>query len=408
MILDKVHQSLSENDVSENSDDAGVIGVYRFAAANDDGRQETLPAAARWVPRCLRYDHGAAPIEATGLAVDNWALGPIFMSSMFLGPALLQLATQAAGCVYDQEASVVCEEKVYGFRPSSLLSNMAVVSGLLVPIMLPIVGAIVDHTPFRKQVAATTGVALALVKGFEVAVGPSTWFVITILQVTSSLIYNTHVVTTYAYNSELSAKPEVQANYNAFYSMVQYWSMLSFLIVVLVLSGLLGTDDVGTARISQTVTSLTALVLFSFSWQYLFRDRPATSAVQPGQSLVTSGFVKVWDSSKRIARQYRALLWVMLSLMFAEAAMSALATIATTFATQVLKMNANEIGLLFLVVLVAGIPGSWLAGWATIKLKSPVRSAIVCNVMFIVVTAAAAILLLLLVVAVVVVDNVTR
>lgn len=349
----------------------------------------TLPAAVLWVPRCLRYGPDA-PIEATGISVDKWAMGPVFMSSMFLGPALLQLASQAAGCDFHEDADSICDKTVYGFRPSSLLSNMAVASGLLVPIVLPLVGAIVDHTPYRKQVAASAGIGLALVKGIEIAVGPSTWFFITILQVTSAILYNIHVTATYAYNSELSSHPDVQANYNAFYSMIQYMSMLSFLVIVLLLSGYLGTDDVGTARLSQTITSSTALILFAFSWRYLFDDRPPTSAVRPGQSLVTSGFSKVWESTQRISRQYKALKWVICSLMFAEAAMSALATIATTFATEVLKMNATDIGLLFLVVLVMGIPGSWLAGWITVRLQSPIRSCMLCNGIFIIVTASAA------------------
>lgn len=383
VLLQKDHGSFLTSDHSENSSDDGIFVSQGVAP---------LPSAARHVPRCLRYDQGA-PIEATGLAVDNWAMGPVFLSSMFLGPALLQLATEAAGCVYDESEETICENKVYGFRPSSLLSNMAVASGLLVPIALPLVGAIVDHTPYRKQVAAWTAIGVSIVKGIEVSIGPSTWFFITVLQVTTSVFYNVHVTTTYAYNSELSSKSEIQAKYNSSFSMISFVSMLVFLVIILVLSGALDTDDVGTARISQTVTALTALVTFSYAWKYLFRDRPATSNIRLGQTLVSSGFYKVWESSNRIARQYKPLFWVICCLMFAEAAMSGLTTIATTFLTVVLKMNADEVGLTFLVVLVAGIPGSWLGGWTTVQLKSPIKSAILCNVLFILVTGGAAFML---------------
>jgi MFS-type transporter involved in bile tolerance (Atg22 family) len=336
-------------------------------------------------------------VEATGLAVDDWAMGPIFMSSLFLGPALLQLATQAAGCPYlgDDADMTLCDAKVYGFRPSSLLSNMAVVSGLLVPLSLPVVGAVVDHTPYRKQVAATTALGLAAVKGLEAAVGRHTWFTITVLQVLSSVLYNIHVTATYAYKSELGADPVVQASYQSFYSCTQYASMLLFLVAVLVASGVAGTDDVGTARISQIITSLTAMSLFAFVWKHLFRDRPATIFLQPGQSLWTSGFRKVAVTTYRIAsqRQYRPLLWVICSLSFAEAAMSALATVATTYLTAVLKMDATEVGLLFLIVLLMGIPGSRLGGWTMIAFASPIRSGILCNALFAAVTGAAATLL---------------
>lgn len=398
-ILQKQHQSLSDHDASEGCEGEGRVVFLE----TQPGIPHPLPRLARaWIPACLRYDDPAVPVEATGLAVDKWAMGPLFMSSIFLGPALLELATKAAGCPYntnknnidddnatDATEDTICENKVYGFRPSSLLTNMAVVSGLLVPIFLPLVGAIVDHTPYRRQVAAITGIGVALVKGIEIGVGPSTWFFVTILQVTTAVLYNVHVTSTYAYNSELSSLPEKQATYNAFFSMVLYASMLFFLIAVLFTSGVVGADNVQTARISQTITAVTALVLFCFSWKFLFRDRPATAVIRPGQTIVTSGFYKVWESACRIARYYRSLQWVIVSLMFAEAAMSALATIATTFATQVLKMNSNEVGVVFLVVLCMGIPGSWLGGWTTVHLHSPIRSAMACNLFFILVTAAA-------------------
>ena len=380
-VLQKDHDSFQASEESENLDEGFV----------DDG-MAPLPWAVRYVPRCLRYDHGA-PVEATGIAVDKWAMGPIFMSSLFLGPALLQLATEAAGCIYNESEETICENKVYGFRPSSLLSNMAVASGLLVPITLPLVGALVDHTPYRKQVAAWTAMGLAVVKGIEVSVGPYTWFLITILQVTTSIFYNVHVTTTYAYISELSSKPEIQAKYNSAFSVINFSSMLAFLVTILVFSGVLGTDDVGTARLSQTVTALTALITFSFAWKHLFRDRPATSAVRHGQTLVTSGFSKVWESVNRIARHHKPLSWVICSLMFAEAAMSGLITIATTFLSVVLKMNAEEVGLTFLVVLVAGIPGSWLSGLTTVLLNIPIKSAILCNICFVLVTGCAAVTL---------------
>jgi UMF1 family MFS transporter len=397
----KAHQSQSEddNDSGEGSWPEEGAPPADNSNSNNHGAVLTvtpLPAAARWVPSCLRFDD--APVEATGCAVDDWAMGPIFMSSLFLGPALLQLATQAAGCDFNDDPDIdtpVCENKVYGFRPSSLLSNMAVVSGLLVPLLLPLVGAVLDHTPHRKGVAAATALGLAALKGLEAAVGRHTWFTITILQVLSSVLYNIHVTATYAYKSELGSAPAVQASYQSFYSATQYASMLLFLLAVLVSSGLAGADNVGTARISQTITCATAGTLFRFAWKHLFREVPAAIVLPPGVSLWTSGFRKVAGTTLRIAshRQYRPLLWVILSLSFAEAAMSALATVATTYLTAVLKMDATEVGLLFLIVLLMGIPGSRLGGWTMIAFGSPIRSGILCNAVFVVVTGAAATLL---------------
>jgi hypothetical protein len=73
-----------------------------------------VPSILRYLPRPLRYEN-FEPIEASGLAVDAYARGTVIMSSMFLGPALLKLASEAAGC----KSQLECEDaKVYGFRPS--------------------------------------------------------------------------------------------------------------------------------------------------------------------------------------------------------------------------------------------------------------------------------------------------
>ena len=44
------------------------------------------------IPRFFRFDR--APVEATGLSVDMYTRATIIMSSLFLGPALLELAKE--------------------------------------------------------------------------------------------------------------------------------------------------------------------------------------------------------------------------------------------------------------------------------------------------------------------------
>lgn len=79
-----------------------------------------LPLVMRRIPRCLRFDNG--PLEATGLSFDAYARGAVLMSSLFMGPALLTLANDAA-----QEKCNDCgvdDARIYGMKPSSLLSNI--------------------------------------------------------------------------------------------------------------------------------------------------------------------------------------------------------------------------------------------------------------------------------------------
>jgi len=395
--------------------------------ANNDCNNDKLAAVPRW----LRLDPGTSsqngqdrplPLEATGLSLDIFARATILMSSLFLGPALLQLAAQAcaekdtaaaAAAVQPQQQynsnsnndeslnqniATADECRIHGFRPSSILTNIAIVSGLLVSLLLPVFGAIVDHTPYRRQVGAITAAGLVLVKGMEIMVGPHTWLFVAALQVVSSVLYNPHITATYAYTCELSHHPLELTQYNTQLIVIMYVSTILFLIEVLGLSALLpmannnhNNNNVGTARISQILTTVTSAVFFYWTWRHLFRDRPALSKVPPGQSVWTCGFAKVWDTWNRIRRHYRSLKWFMLSILLAEAGQSALITVATTFMTQVLQMSANEIGLTFLLVLLAGIPGSYLGAWLAVRFGNPLTSAKLCDLFVTLVTTVAAV-----------------
>jgi hypothetical protein len=166
------------------------------------------------------------------------------------------------------------------------LSNIAVWSGILGSFGMPVVGAIVDHTPYRKQVAFCSAVLLALTKSLEVIVG-------------------SHATASYAYTSELMSDHNQQTKYNLDYNVILYMSMLTFLILVLGSSNLFlkttttandndnddhennnndnNNDDheatvnfdVQTAQISQVVTSTVALACFVFAWTFVSTiDRP--------------------------------------------------------------------------------------------------------------------------------------
>ena len=51
--------------------------------------------------------------------------------------------SEQAGCVDDQGTVVdKCSTNVYGFSPTSLITNIAVISGLLSAIFMPIIGGL--------------------------------------------------------------------------------------------------------------------------------------------------------------------------------------------------------------------------------------------------------------------------
>mmetsp|Transcript_31988 Transcript_31988/g.65759 ORF Transcript_31988/g.65759 Transcript_31988/m.65759 type:complete len:314 (+) Transcript_31988:105-1046(+) len=168
--------------------------------------------------------------------------------------------------------------------------------------------------------------------------------------------------------------------------------MLIFLIILILLSTILQTDDIGTARISQTMAFLTCTTVFGLSWKFFFRQRPALRKVPENSTLFASGFQKLSSTFFHIYsnQQWHALRYFLLSIMLSEGATAALSTISTTYLTHVLEMNSHQIGKAFLCVFVAGIPGSKLGGWVGVTIN-PLRSALLCLIVFMANTTLAAV-----------------
>lgn len=157
-----------------------------------------------FLPRFFRYDEEVN--EATGLTIDGYAKATTFMAAIFFGPALLELAKEivASKCDGDGNGQTIGDDseysecidntRIYGFKPTSLLTNIATIAGLIASFMLPILGAIVDHTSYRKQLGMYSAAALSLIKVAEVGLSVRTWFPIVCIQTASVILYHVHNV----------------------------------------------------------------------------------------------------------------------------------------------------------------------------------------------------------------------
>jgi MFS-type transporter involved in bile tolerance (Atg22 family) len=293
--------------------------------------------------KCINYVFGFgpdSPKEATGLSLDIVGRATVAMSSTLLGPALLQLASEAAGCAPDSGDK--CANKVYGMRPSSLMTNIAAISGVIVCVMLPIFGSIIDHTKYRRQVGIYTAIAVIILKGIETAISSRTWFLIACLQVFLLFLYNIHLTTAYAYISELSSEPQKLSRYNSSFYTSLYIATVVFLIVVIGIGMILDVDDVGTARISQILVTVILIVCWSIAWLYYLPDRPAASKVPNGMSVISAGCRKLYRTLRTISANNMALSFFLISVAFSEAASFALITVSTTYMKVFLYMDATQ------------------------------------------------------------------
>eukprot|EP00239_Pterosperma_sp_CCMP1384_P008473 CAMPEP_0197858232 /NCGR_PEP_ID=MMETSP1438-20131217/31894_1 /TAXON_ID=1461541 /ORGANISM="Pterosperma sp., Strain CCMP1384" /LENGTH=197 /DNA_ID=CAMNT_0043474331 /DNA_START=328 /DNA_END=918 /DNA_ORIENTATION=- len=94
--------------------------------------------------------------------------------------------------------------KSYGFKPTSIVSNVAFVGGILSAVSMPLMGAIVDSTKYRKPFGIVMAATLTLVNFFQTFITKDTWFLMAVLQGTAGVLsYMGLAMVVYAYVPEL-------------------------------------------------------------------------------------------------------------------------------------------------------------------------------------------------------------
>ena len=127
------------------------------------------------------------------------------MSNIFLSTSLIFLASEAAGCLDDEgKVADTCTNNVHGMLPAALVTNIAIVSGLLAAFLMPLAGAMVDYTPYRRAVGITVASLMILIQAIQIGTVSQTWFPMAILQGIAGFLYQVQVLTVYAYLPEIA------------------------------------------------------------------------------------------------------------------------------------------------------------------------------------------------------------
>lgn len=127
------------------------------------------------------------------------------MSNIFLSTSFIFLASEAAGCL-DEKGKVAdsCEASVFGMRPASLVANIAILSGVLSSLFMPVAGAMVDYTPYRRRVGCASALLMISIQVIQIGTTSQTWFVMAILQGIAGFVYQVQVLATYAYLPDIA------------------------------------------------------------------------------------------------------------------------------------------------------------------------------------------------------------
>lgn len=328
--------------------------------------------------------------EAKGYALLAMGRGAAVMSNIVVNAALLELASGAAGCPTGEElrameadgtiesaAAYECTGTVYGQNPLSLISNIAVVTGILSALFMPMIGVILDFTTYRRFTGIIFSVIFTFIQGAQICIGPSTWFPMAILQSLAGVCYTIMILTAFAYLPEIceQAGQQEHAQYTARFTAKQFSMQASFLVLMGAVSYGLGLSDdsVMTARLSQAMNVGMITILFGLGWYYM-PPRKATREIPQGKrcfGIFIHGIRQNIRTAVSINREYkRGLKWYLLATMFSQSSVGALTTVSVVYLSSEVGLNAADISLFFLVVLTSTVPGAKFASVMS-KRKNP-------------------------------------
>lgn len=333
--------------------------------------------------------------EVFGWTLDSAARGVACMgTAVFVSTELLRLAEEAAGCQdYAGGVVVECDNRVYGMRPSSILTNIVMVVGLFSAFIMPLVGSIIDHTEYRRAVGSISAAALSILILIQMLIMEKFWFAAAILQVFIAFSYTVHLCSVYAYLPELTSDHETMVQYTAQFSAAQYTGSVVFLIAMIALLSLINRNDTfNVATLSQSLVFVVCSVFFGYAWTTLFHPRPARHQVPSGQNLLSAGFWKIYKTGGTILRYHSAIKWLLISVSFTEAATTTFTTVAITYMTLYLQFTPRQNGIAILLLLLFGLPGTRVAAWFTTR-YNPLRSLQACLLLWVVTTGTASIVL---------------
>jgi MFS-type transporter involved in bile tolerance (Atg22 family) len=354
---------------STNADAATKRQLSRSLSISEQAQTyhaNSAPSFLRWIEYPFRIKNvttGEYLEEATGHAMDVSARGPINQTGSFIGSAMLRMAAIEAGGP---------NMPIYGIKSSSLLTVATIIVGVVAGISMPFVGALVDHTDHRRFLGAASAFITVAAVGLQTMINQNTWFACFLLEIIGGYFLIMHQVCALAYLPDLTHDLVAMGHYTAVLMMNQYFVQGVFTSCIIGAGTKM--NNLEAARLAAGLSCSIGVVLMGYAWTFLFRNRPKLREIPAGNNLLTTGFKQLRITSKYVFRDYHALKWFMIALLFSpEGGNGVILAIAVTFLTFFVEMSVQEIAIVSIIMLFSNIPGALLSR-KMCKLVNPLNS----------------------------------
>lgn len=330
--------------------------------------------------------------EALAWALDGIGRAIQFVGAgAFFGTALIRIAKEAAGCATEAPEGETeipeCNEKVYGIKPSSLLTTYTMIVGVASACVLPLMGALIDYTPYRLRVGRTVSFLFTVLIFPTIFLNEENFFAVAIVQVVLSFTSWIQTSLSYAYLPELTTDELLLNQYCKSFTINMFVAMILYMAVVIgsLQAAGYGDDDVKATQVAMLIAFCVNVVCLGSAWGVLFRPRSRMHELPSHQSLWTAGFIQLYRTARNIGTNYRALKWFYISVAMSDAASQSLATIVITYTVDQMQFTAQQNGIVIGCMVLGNVPGAMMSSIAT-RLMDPVKSSMAALAVLIMIT----------------------
>jgi MFS transporter, UMF1 family len=311
----------------------------------------------------------AAPLstrrERVGWYTYDWAASAFSTTvvTVFLGPYLTAIARTAAGCPTDTE--VDCDTRIrllfFDILPGQLFPYLVSFSVFLVVIALPLVGAIADRSPYKRELlAAFAYVGAAAVIGMlflvddQYLLGAGLFLLANIAFGASFVVYNSFL--------PQLAGPDERDRVSSLGWAAGYLGgglLLALNLVALLMHEQLGLSEGDTVRYSLVSAGLWWAGFTTVPLLRL-RNRPPLAGVARG-SVLTDGFRQLWRTLRGMRAYPLTLLFLLAYLVYTDGIATVIA-LSAFYGSEELGLSAETLVITILVVQFVAFGGAIAAG----------------------------------------------
>eukprot|EP00980_Cylindrotheca_fusiformis_P006777 scaffold1416_cov90-Cylindrotheca_fusiformis.AAC.3 len=348
--LETIDSSGERVDVSST----GQIISQSASVVDEDNRSPSSSG----VCGCLRFN---GIQKAQGYCLVGIGNGSIAASNVFLSTAFIYLASKEAGCIDEKGAITACDQRVHGFLPSTFVTYIATIAGLLVAFSLPVIGAIIDHSHHRQTVGRLVAFFIWLIQTLQIFTTERTWFYMAILQAIVAALYEFHYALAVSYLPDVAryeVSHDTMADFNRWFFCLQYLGQATWLAICMGIGSSLNFNDSESAHLGQSISSFVLLICYTQGWRKLppiaerrkFPER---------RSFLLEGFRQNFRTLQSIRQNpNKTLKWFFATVSISKAGGYSLLSIMISYFTRVMKFGWLDAGLAFLLGVTFAGPGA--------------------------------------------------